>query len=656
MVRFLLQAGADQEHKTDEMHTALMEASMDGHVEVARLLLDSGAQVNMPTDSFESPLTLAACGGHVELATLLIERGANIEEVNDEGYTPLMEAAREGHEEMVALLLAKGANINATTEETQETALTLACCGGFSEVAAFLINGGANLELGASTPLMEAAQEGHTDLVRFLLQNKANVHAETQTGDTALIHACENGHTDAAGVLLSYGAELEHESEGGRTPLMKACRAGHLCTVKFLIQKGANVNKQTTSNDHTPLSLACAGGHQSVVELLLKNNANPFHKLKDNSTMLIEASKGGHTRVVELLFRYPHISPTELSPGTSTQSVNHMRQQKLLQQQIQHQMQMQQLNAPPGLHEVSEAARANNQQLLYQQQFNGNGPSNIVALGTGDFLDAGELQLTAASAASITEAAATEEYVSTMGGAGGGGIDLTTLSAQQQEGLIAKSRLFHLQPGFEQHQQTTLPSTGAQLVPCKHYDMDHINSLTPPQKAPPAPPVLLHTVCQQPVLQQQQQQQPKLKGLGSRKNRQQLLCEKTIDSPLEGIDLPLEQISQQIRSQPLGEDEKQQQQQQQHQILVCSAGESRLQRRRSFDTPGDGNDGSDATLETSQKGKCKRAYTTNTICSTIYITFSCRSQRQQSEYTHGERKRLSNSSGKNQIISNCVYY
>lgn len=102
---------------------------------------------------------------------------------------------------------------------------------------------------------------------------------------------------------------------------MKACRAGHLCTVQFLISKNADINKVTTNNDHTPLSLACAGGHLAVVELLLANSADPFHKLKDNSTMVIEAAKGGHTIVVKLLLDYPHsvmltppVSPVPVTP------------------------------------------------------------------------------------------------------------------------------------------------------------------------------------------------------------------------------------------------------------------------------------------------------------------------------------------------------
>ena len=57
-------------------------------------------------------------------------------------YTPLMEAAREGHEDVVQLLVDHGANVNTQTEETQETALTLSCCGGFLEVTQFLIEHG----------------------------------------------------------------------------------------------------------------------------------------------------------------------------------------------------------------------------------------------------------------------------------------------------------------------------------------------------------------------------------------------------------------------------------------------------------------------------------------------------------------------------------
>lgn len=67
---------------------------------------------------------------------------------------------------------------------------------------------GANIELGASTPLMEAAQEGHVDIVKFLIQRGANVHATTNTGDTALTFACASGHTLIADILLHCGADL----------------------------------------------------------------------------------------------------------------------------------------------------------------------------------------------------------------------------------------------------------------------------------------------------------------------------------------------------------------------------------------------------------------------------------------------------------------
>ena len=66
-----------------------------------------------------------------------------------------------------------GAKVNTKTEETQETALTLACCGGFMECVEVLLSAGADIEAGCATPIMEAAQEGHMELVQYLC-NKGN--------------------------------------------------------------------------------------------------------------------------------------------------------------------------------------------------------------------------------------------------------------------------------------------------------------------------------------------------------------------------------------------------------------------------------------------------------------------------------------------------
>lgn len=55
---------------------------------------------------------------------------------------------------------------------------------------------------------MEAAQEGHINIIRYLIEKKANVRAVTNTGDSALTYACAHGHTVIAEILLQHGAEL----------------------------------------------------------------------------------------------------------------------------------------------------------------------------------------------------------------------------------------------------------------------------------------------------------------------------------------------------------------------------------------------------------------------------------------------------------------
>jgi len=149
-----------------------------------------------------------------------------------------MEAAREGHEEMVALILFHDSDINAITEETQETALTLVCCGGCYEVATFLLEAGAGANLeSASTPLMKAAQEGHLELLlkagaqvnKFTTVTTSrmnsgvnSVHQQggkmagggcgannSMTCESALSLSCENGHTDVVDALIKASAEID---------------------------------------------------------------------------------------------------------------------------------------------------------------------------------------------------------------------------------------------------------------------------------------------------------------------------------------------------------------------------------------------------------------------------------------------------------------
>lgn len=58
-----------------------------------------------------------------------------------------------------------------------------------------------------TTPLMDAAENGHTGIVRLLLQNKAKVNLRDKVDNsTALIKAARSGHKDIVRLLLQNGA------------------------------------------------------------------------------------------------------------------------------------------------------------------------------------------------------------------------------------------------------------------------------------------------------------------------------------------------------------------------------------------------------------------------------------------------------------------
>ncbi|CAF5175448.1 unnamed protein product, partial [Rotaria magnacalcarata] len=67
------------------------------------------------------------------------------------------------------------------------------------------------------TPLHEAVNHEHVDIVRYLLDCKANINIKANNGITALIDACNTGCFDIIEILLSYGAKANIRTNNGYT-------------------------------------------------------------------------------------------------------------------------------------------------------------------------------------------------------------------------------------------------------------------------------------------------------------------------------------------------------------------------------------------------------------------------------------------------------
>jgi FOG: Ankyrin repeat len=87
-------------------------------------------------------------------------------------------------------------------------------------------------------PLFLAASEGRVDVVRYLLDQGADVNAREQFGDTALTEAVFNGRLAAAKELLFRGADANAIGAGG-TALDIAINRNHTEIAALLTHHGA---------------------------------------------------------------------------------------------------------------------------------------------------------------------------------------------------------------------------------------------------------------------------------------------------------------------------------------------------------------------------------------------------------------------------------
>uniref|UniRef100_A0A8B9P9X3 Ankyrin repeat and sterile alpha motif domain containing 1A n=1 Tax=Apteryx owenii TaxID=8824 RepID=A0A8B9P9X3_APTOW len=237
-------------------------------------------------------LRKGVCSFPPQSSSQCIWRGPNVNCVDSTGYTPLHHAALNGHKDVVEVLLRNDALTN------------VADCKG-------------------CYPLHLAAWKGDADIVKLLIHqgpshtkvNEQNaleikelkkygpfdpyINAKNNDNETALHCAAQYGHTEVVKVLLEELTDPTMRNNKFETPLDLAALYGRLEVVKMLLNAHPNLLSCNTKK-HTPLHLAARNGHKAVVHVLLDAGMDSNYQTEKGSA-LHEAALFGKTDVVQIL-------------------------------------------------------------------------------------------------------------------------------------------------------------------------------------------------------------------------------------------------------------------------------------------------------------------------------------------------------------------
>ena len=119
---------------------------------------------------------------------------------------------------------------------------------------------------GGVTPLLWASANGNKEVVRLLLEAKANAENDKKNTETPLHWALKYSHKEVIGLLLEAKANTEATTVYGETPLRLASSAGYVGkeVVRLLLEAKANTENADVYG-RTPLHRASAGGNKEVV-------------------------------------------------------------------------------------------------------------------------------------------------------------------------------------------------------------------------------------------------------------------------------------------------------------------------------------------------------------------------------------------------------
>lgn len=179
-VRASLAAKTPVDVRDGRGRTALLIATHNNRVDVARLLISNGANVNAKDKIGDTPFLYAGAEGRNEILKMTLANGADLKDTNRYGGTALTPAAHHGHAETVRILLKTKIDVNQVNKL------------GWTALLEAVI-------LGDGGPV-------HSDIVRQLLAAKADPHIADSDGVTPLTHARKRGQTAIVSLLLQAGA------------------------------------------------------------------------------------------------------------------------------------------------------------------------------------------------------------------------------------------------------------------------------------------------------------------------------------------------------------------------------------------------------------------------------------------------------------------